>query len=65
MQLIEHATNAWNNRDREAYTASYAEDCEIVFAVFAAGSEAVVAQACRRAGLPADRLTPAACTTVE
>jgi hypothetical protein len=38
---------------------------EVVFAVFAAGSEAVVAQACRRAGLPADRLTPAACTTVE
>jgi hypothetical protein len=38
---------------------------EVVFAVFAASSEAVVAQACRRAGLPADRLTPAACTGVE
>jgi steroid delta-isomerase-like uncharacterized protein len=34
LQLIEHTTNAWNNRDREAYTASYAEDCEIVAAGF-------------------------------
>lgn len=32
LQLIEHTTNAWNNRDREAYTACYAEDCEIVAA---------------------------------
>jgi steroid delta-isomerase-like uncharacterized protein len=34
LQLIEHTTNAWNSRDREAYTACYAEDCEIVAADF-------------------------------
>jgi steroid delta-isomerase-like uncharacterized protein len=34
LQLIEHTTNAWNQRDREAYLACYADDCEIVAAGF-------------------------------
>ena len=37
---------------------------EVVFAVFTAGSEDIVARACRRAGLPADRLSAAARTAV-
>jgi hypothetical protein len=37
---------------------------EVVFAVFAAGSQDIVAQACRRAGLPADRLSAAACAAL-
>jgi hypothetical protein len=37
---------------------------EVVFAVFAAGSEDIVARACRRAGLPADRLSAAAFAAV-
>jgi len=34
LQLIEHTTNAWNQRDRQAYLACYADDCEIVAAGF-------------------------------
>jgi hypothetical protein len=37
---------------------------EVVFAVFAASSKGIVAQACGMAGLPADRLSTAACTAV-
>jgi hypothetical protein len=37
---------------------------EVVFAVIAAGSEEIVAEACRRAGIPADRLSAAASAAV-
>jgi hypothetical protein len=35
---------------------------QVVFGVIAAGSEAVVAELCRRAGVPAERLTAAIST---
>jgi hypothetical protein len=38
---------------------------EVIFAVFAAGSQDIVAAACRRAGLPADRLSAAAFAAVK
>jgi hypothetical protein len=37
---------------------------EVVFAVFAAVSEDIVAEVCRRAGFPADRLSAAAFAAV-
>jgi hypothetical protein len=38
---------------------------EVVFGVITAGSEAVVAELCRRAGVPAGRLTPAVSTLLD
>lgn len=38
---------------------------EVVFGVFSSGSPHFVAQACRRAGLPADRLSPADAARIE
>jgi hypothetical protein len=35
---------------------------QVVFGVLAAGSEDIVAELCRRAGVPAERLTPAIST---
>jgi hypothetical protein len=37
---------------------------EVLFGVFAADGEQIVAQACRRAGLPAQRLTAAVNTRI-
>jgi hypothetical protein len=46
---------------RVLHTVTVPNDDE-VFGVIAAGSKAVVAELCRRAGVPADRLTAAIST---
>jgi steroid delta-isomerase-like uncharacterized protein len=44
LQLIEHTTTAWNNRDLDAYLACYADDCEILASGFEAHGHTGVAE---------------------